>query len=66
MFAPVERDLAAWTLAGAGGGGFMLLVAKHARAAARIRDRWRRRPPAPGAREVALQIASSGLDVTVP
>lgn len=65
MVAPVERELAAWTLAGAGGGGFMLLVAKDARAAARIRDRWRRRPPAPGAREVALQVAPSGLDVTV-
>ncbi|MBU6209504.1 MAG: hypothetical protein KGR22_06305 [Planctomycetes bacterium] len=65
MVEPVERELAAWTLAGAGGGGFMLLVAKDPRAAARIRDRWRRRPPAPGAREVALQVAPSGLDVTV-
>lgn len=65
MIEPVERDLAAWTLAGAGGGGFMLLVAKDARAADRVRDRLRHRPPAPGAREVDLQVAPSGLDVTV-
>jgi galactokinase/mevalonate kinase-like predicted kinase len=65
MIEPVERDLAAWTLAGAGGGGFTLLVAKDARAADRVRDRLRHRPPAPGAREVDLQVAPSGLDVTV-
>lgn len=65
MVEPFQRDLAAWTLAGAGGGGFMLLVAKDDLAAARIRQRCRRRPPAPGAREVALQVAQSGLDVTV-
>ena len=65
MVEPCERDLSAWTLAGAGGGGFMLMVAKDAQAAQRVRDRLHRRPPAPGARVVDLQVSPTGLDVAV-
>ncbi|MBM4111478.1 MAG: hypothetical protein FJ254_09015 [Phycisphaerae bacterium] len=65
MVAPVQRELAGWTLAGAGGGGFMFMVAKDARAAARIRSRWRRQPPSPLAQEVPWQLAQTGLDVRV-
>lgn len=65
MVEPFERDLSAWTLAGAGGGGFVLMVAKNAQAAQRVRERLHRRPPAPGARVVDLQVSQTGLDVAV-
>jgi galactokinase/mevalonate kinase-like predicted kinase len=63
---PVEalgRDVAAWTFAGAGGGGFAFLLARSPAAAGRIRDRLRRRPPHPDATVHAVRIDPVGLTV---
>jgi fucokinase len=60
-----RRDLAAWELPGAGGGGFLMLLARDASAAARIRQRVDRTPPNPLARRFPLEIDPDGLRVTV-
>ncbi len=60
-----RRDLAAWELPGAGGGGFLMLLARDAAAATRIRRRVDRTPPNPLARRFPLEIDPDGLRVTV-
>jgi galactokinase/mevalonate kinase-like predicted kinase len=65
---PVEalgRDIAAWTFAGAGGGGFLFLLARSPDAAGRIRDRLRRRPPHREATVHDLRIDPRGLDLAL-
>jgi fucokinase len=42
---PLERDLSAWELPGAGGGGFLLMVAQDEAAAARVRLKLAAHPP---------------------
>jgi galactokinase/mevalonate kinase-like predicted kinase len=62
---PFERELLAWTLPGAGGGGFVLMIAKSPRIAARIRATLERRPPNRRARIVPFACADRGLTVSV-
>ncbi len=51
-------------LLGAGGGGFLFLVAKDAEAARRIRTLLEAQPPSPRARFVSMRISQVGLEVT--
>ena len=53
--------LAGWCFAGAGGGGFVLLVAHDAAHAARLRTDIARRPPHPHARAHGLEVDPHGL-----
>jgi galactokinase/mevalonate kinase-like predicted kinase len=55
----------AWCFAGAGGGGFMLLVARDADAAASLRARIERDPPHPRARAFDLEVDPVGLRCAV-
>ena len=58
-------DLAAWELPGAGGGGFVLMLARSEAAAARIRNRVDRDPANELVRRFPLEIDREGLRVTV-
>jgi fucokinase len=60
-----ERDLAAWCFAGAGGGGFMLLVARNERSARALRARIEREPPHPRARAFDFEVDPVGLRCAV-
>ncbi|MCS7089935.1 MAG: bifunctional fucokinase/fucose-1-phosphate guanylyltransferase [Verrucomicrobiota bacterium] len=60
----VQEDLAAAKLAGAGGGGYLLMIAKSPASAQRIRERLTRHPPNPRARFVDFSISNHGLRVT--
>jgi galactokinase/mevalonate kinase-like predicted kinase len=57
-----------WTagakLLGAGGGGYLLMFAKDATAATRIREELTRRPPNPKARFVDFSLSQTGLQIT--
>lgn len=64
MVAPLQRDLVAWELPGAGGGGFLLLIAKDGRAAARVRAQLRSHPAHALARSVNMAIDDQGLTVS--
>jgi galactokinase/mevalonate kinase-like predicted kinase len=59
-----ESDLAAAKLLGAGGGGYLFLVARDAEAAVRIRERLEANPPNSGARFVEFSLSETGLQVT--
>jgi galactokinase/mevalonate kinase-like predicted kinase len=69
---PAVQDIlnrvADWTAAaklpGAGGGGYILFLAKDAEAATRIRHELTTRPPNPRARFVRMDISDTGLQVT--
>ncbi len=61
MAAPFVRSLLAWTLPGAGAGGFLFFIARDRRAAERIRRAFRDAPPNPLARPVDWSIAQHGL-----
>lgn len=65
MFQAHRRDLAAWGLTGAGGGGFALLIARSAAAAGRVRRSLLRSPPARGAELFEFDVDETGLTVTV-
>ena len=59
------RDLAAWSFAGAGGGGFLIMLCRSARAAEAVRRRLHRDPPHPLARPFDFQIDPAGLRIAV-
>lgn len=60
----VSDHLAAAKLLGAGGGGYLLMFAKDAEAAVRIRHKLAAHPPNPRARFVDLSLSPTGLQVT--
>ncbi len=57
-------DLAAAKLLGAGGGGYLFMIARDADAALRIRQRLEEQPPNDGARFVEFALSETGLQVT--
>ncbi len=57
-------DLAAAKLLGAGGGGYLFMIAQDADAAARIRQRLEENPPNHGARFVDFALSETGLQIT--
>lgn len=61
MVDPIRAELAAWSLPGAGGGGFLFLVARSRDAADRIRDRFTKCPPHAGGRFHDIAIAEHGI-----
>jgi galactokinase/mevalonate kinase-like predicted kinase len=63
--AGLGRDLAAWSFAGAGGGGFLLLVCRSAPAAAAVRARLARHPAHPLARPFHFDLDPGGLRLAV-
>lgn len=65
MVEPIAADLSAWSLPGAGGGGFLLLIARDAAASRRIREAFTRRPPHPGGRFHEVSVARRGLWVEI-
>jgi galactokinase/mevalonate kinase-like predicted kinase len=60
----VQDYLAAAKLLGAGGGGYLVMFAKDATAAARIRQTLTTNPPNPRARFVTFALSDPGLQVT--
>ena len=60
----VQDDLAASKLLGAGGGGYMLMLAKDPEAAVRIRGALDRSPPNAKARFVEFDVSATGLEIT--
>lgn len=56
-----KRELSSWCFAGAGGGGFMLLVARNPAAARSIEAGLERDPPHPRARTFAFEVDSVGI-----
>ncbi len=65
LFAEVRDELSGYELPGAGGGGFLLLIAKDAIAAERVRGRLGALTPNPTARLYDAAIDDRGLVVTV-
>lgn len=64
ILAQVADWTAAAKLPGAGGGGYVFLLAKDVEAAARIRSELTERPPNPRARFVKMKISPTGFQVT--
>jgi len=64
ILSAVSEDLVAAKLPGAGGGGFLLMLARDEDAAVRIRRKLSERPPNRRARFVDFSVSSSGLKVT--
>lgn len=64
LVARIEDYCAGMKLLGAGGGGYLLMIAKNADAAGRIRHILTEEPPNGRARFVDLAISSTGLEVT--
>jgi len=60
----VQDDLTSTRLLGAGGGGFLLMIAKDADAALRIHRKLEANPPNEGARFVEFDVSDTGLQVT--
>ena len=60
-----KDELSAWCFAGAGGGGFMLLIAKDAHAAEALRTKIDRDPPHPRARAFEFEVDQVGLRCAV-
>ncbi len=60
----LSADLAGAKLLGAGGGGYLLLLAKDVDAASRVRRTLEERAPNPKARFVDLALSNTGLQVT--
>ena len=64
MMKQVADYLVGYKLLGAGGGGFMLMVAKNAEAAAHIREIMEANPVNSKARFVEMSISKTGFVVT--
>lgn len=64
IFDDAADDLAAGKLLGAGGGGYLFMIANDADAALRIKQRLEDHPPNDGARFVDFAISETGLQVT--
>ncbi|MDD5199882.1 MAG: bifunctional fucokinase/fucose-1-phosphate guanylyltransferase [Terrimicrobiaceae bacterium] len=64
IFARVSGDLAGGKLLGAGGGGYLLMLAKDPDAAVRIRETLTSKPPNSRARFVNFEISETGMQVT--
>jgi galactokinase/mevalonate kinase-like predicted kinase len=64
ILASIEPELTGAKLLGAGGGGYLLLCAKNATAAARVRQTLESAPPNPLARFVDFELSTQGLQVT--
>ncbi len=64
MLASVQDFLAGAKLLGAGGGGYLLMFAKDAAAAARVRETLEANPPNALARFVDFQVSETGMQVT--
>ncbi|MDF7823177.1 bifunctional fucokinase/fucose-1-phosphate guanylyltransferase [Pontiellaceae bacterium B12227] len=64
IFEAIDDDLAAGKLLGAGGGGYLFMIAKDKEAAVRIREKLESNPPNAGARFVDFSISETGLQVT--
>ena len=64
LFERVGYQLSGYSLLGAGGGGFALLIAKDESAAARVRRMLEHAPPSPTARFYDFAIDSKGLGVS--
>src|SRR5262249_9716874 len=64
IVARVDRDCLGYTLLGAGGGGFFLMVARDGDSAGRIRRDLEAEPAAADARFVDFTIDDHGLEVT--
>jgi len=66
--AAILRKISDWTagakLLGAGGGGYMLILAKDLQAAAKIRRSLQEFPPNPRARFVDFSLSATGLQIT--
>jgi len=60
----VKPYLAAAKLLGAGGGGYLLMLAKDEVAGARLRQVLTHHPPNPRARFVAFNVSNEGLQLT--
>jgi galactokinase/mevalonate kinase-like predicted kinase len=60
----IEGEYAALKLAGAGGGGYLLILVEDRAASQRIRQILSDNPPGPRARFVDLQLSSTGLQVS--
>ncbi len=65
LLASVSRETLAALLPGAGGGGFIFMIAKNAAAAERIRARFEAHPPNEHARFFDFDVDRQGLKVTV-
>jgi fucokinase len=65
LLRPVERYLTGKVLPGAGGGGFVLMLARDAEAAHQVRTLLRRNPPNQMARFFDFDVDQKGLAVTV-
>ncbi len=64
LLAPLGDWLAGAKLLGAGGGGYLLMFAKDATAAQRIKEHLQSHPPNPRARFVSLAVSAQGLHIT--
>ena len=60
----IEPFGAAYKLLGAGGGGYLLILAPDLAAAAGIKDALLRHPPNPQARFVAMAVSRTGMQIT--
>ena len=60
----IASHLSAWKLAGAGGGGFLYMVAKDAQHAQLVRHELENAPANPLARFVEMSLSATGLRVT--
>lgn len=65
LLSPLQPHLRAWKLLGAGGGGYLLMLAHDEPSAMRIRRFLDQKPPNPRARFVDVSLARQGLQVTV-
>jgi fucokinase len=66
--APIDalgRDVASWSFAGAGGGGFVILLCRSTGAAERVRAQLNRHPPHPLARPFPFDLDAGGMRIAV-